>query len=395
MFYLALWLAKTLGAVSRFLNLGAGETWPGHLALKMDSRLLVDLESRLKGGSVLISGTNGKTTTAHLLCSLLERQGRYVVHNTSGANLVNGLTSALIREADLFGHSRFDLGIFEVDEGNLPYVLASFTPEIVVLLNLSRDQLDRYGEIDLTLYKWEKALLELPPTTRVLLNAEDKYLQKLQRSLQKADRPPTTFNRDNPSGFSSPLPGRFNQLNTQAAAATARLLGLNDRAIRDGLSGLTPVFGRGEEIRADGRRVKILLAKNPASFNENLELLGSYLPAVLTGEPPLPPLLLVLNDNIPDGRDVSWIYDVDFERHQRWLFRSPLFVSGRRAYDLALRLKHAGLPVPLAPQRITIDLAAVLRQALASVPRGGVLNILPTYSAMLAVRKLLLGRAVG
>lgn len=395
MFYLALWLAKLLGSVSRFLNLGAGETWPGHLALKIDPQLLANLESRIQGGSVLVSGTNGKTTTAHILRTILERQGRLIVHNASGANLVNGLTSALIREADFFGRSRFDSGIFEVDEGNLPSVLAHFTPEIVVLLNLSRDQLDRYGEIDLTLDKWEKALLKLPLRTQILLNSDDLHLSKLQQALIKAGRPPLTFNREKPAGFPSPLPGRFNQLNTQAAVVAARLLGLSPAAILTGLSDFTPVFGRGEELLWAGRRVKILLAKNPASFNENLDLLRSYLPTVLTGDTPLPPLLLVLNDHIPDGRDISWIYDVDFEKQQKWLFRSPLFVAGRRALDLALRLKYAGLPVPLTPQRVNTHLAEILRSALASLPKGGVLHILPTYSAMLEVRKILLGRTVG
>lgn len=395
MFYLALWLAKLLGFVSRSLNLGAGETWPGHLALKIDARLLAHLESRLKGGSVLISGTNGKTTTAYILRSLLESQGQYVVHNASGANLLNGLTSALIREADFFGRSHFDLGVFEVDEGNLPYVLEHFTPEIIILLNLSRDQLDRYGEIDLTLGKWRQAFIKLPSTVKILLNSEDFYLQKLQKSLQSAGRTLAAFNLESPAAFPSPLLGRFNQLNTQAAAAAAQLLGLTAGEILAGLSDLEPVFGRGEVIPAQERQVKILLAKNPASFNENLLLLKSWLPAVLTGDTRLPPLILVLNDNIPDGRDVSWIYDVDFEAHQKWLFRSPLFVSGKRASDLALRLKYAGLPIPLTAPRVSKDLKSILQAALNSTAKGGVLHILPTYSAMLEVRKILLGRAVG
>lgn len=394
-FLFALWVAKILGKISRRLNLGAGETWPGHLALKIDPEFLSHLESRLKGGSILISGTNGKTTTAHILSNLLEQQGYYVVHNISGANLVNGLTSALLREASLLGYSHFDFGVFEIDEGNLPHVLKCFTPEVIVLLNLSRDQLDRYGEVDLTLEKWEKALKNLTPTTRILINDEDTHLRKLGRVLQGSGNPLAIFNGTNPVGFSSPLSGRFNQLNTHAAVGVALLLGLGAEKIRRGLVGIVPAFGRGEELRFAGKRIRILLAKNPASFNENLDLLRSYLPETLVGGGYLPPLLIVLNDHIPDGRDVSWIYDVDLEKHRAWLFRSPLFVAGRRAYDLALRLKYAGLPIPFAPQRVNDNLDVILRAALAAVPDGEVLNILPTYSAMLEVRKILLGRAVG
>ncbi|MCG2686497.1 DUF1727 domain-containing protein, partial [Candidatus Parcubacteria bacterium] len=218
---LAIFSGKILQSFIKFLGLGTGATWPGHLALKIQPELLRYLENRLSQGSILISGTNGKTTTAHLISSILRESGLTVVHNPSGANLVNGLVSALITDCSWIGGRRSDLAVFEVDERNLPLALGSFNPEIVVLLNLSRDQLDRYAELELTLEKWHDALVGLPQGVAVIYDETDSRLRQLAEAEELEHLQWQSFGLKRPAGFASPLPGGFNQKNTNAAVQVA------------------------------------------------------------------------------------------------------------------------------------------------------------------------------
>ena len=149
MFYLILWLSKTLNFIINFLHLGAGYTWPGHVALNLNSHIAKDKHFKFPMGVVLVTGTNGKTTTSKLLAHIFETSGLKVTHNRTGANLLNGIVSAVLLNMDWRGGHDSNIAVFEVDENNLPVVLEYFSPNVLVLLNLSRDQLDRYGEVDI------------------------------------------------------------------------------------------------------------------------------------------------------------------------------------------------------------------------------------------------------
>lgn len=403
-------LTRLVGEISRLLNVGAGATWPGEIALILQPNIASILAKHLRKGIILIVGTNGKTTTSLMIKNILEQQGLSVVHNASGANLKNGIVSSLIQK------SRADWGVFEVDENSLPLVLAQMTPKVLVLLNLFRDQLDRYGEVDVIVEKWQKAIAKLPKDTTVVLNSDDPGVAYLGRKVKgktiyfgvndKSEFLKTfehatdsTFClncggrlsyegiyyshigiwRCNRCGFSrpkpnvtsvqSPLPGLYNEYNTLAAIATAKALGIAGAQ----LSNFRAAFGRQEEFTIDGKGVKIFLSKNPAGFNASLR-------TVL--EMKAKNLAFILNDRIPDGRDVSWIWDVDFETIPKGV---KIFASGDRVYDMALRLTYAG---------IKPELAKSVQDVLREVRKGDTLYVLPTYSAMLEVRKILIGRKI-
>lgn len=430
--FFSLGLAKTITFISRTFNLGAGSTWPGHLLLKLNPNSPKRLSQKLPLGTILITGTNGKTTTTRILRHLLASHGFVSITNASGANLLNGITSALVSGTPLLTPSRAQLGVFEVDEGAFPEVLAQLSPRIVVLLNLFRDQLDRYGEIDAIISKWQSALTGLPRETTVILNADDPaiaslgvslptpplffglanpaFYQELPQSAQDAIFCPLCGGRLNFSGiyfshlgewacpkcgnrrpavaissldFTQPLPGVYNYYNAAAALLVARVLGLAEEGSYSALATVTPAFGRLEELRYCNTSILILLSKNPAGFNEALRTLSTLSKGTVT-------TLLALNDKIPDGRDVSWIWDVDFQilvENARLVI-----VSGRRSFDLALRLKYAGIGGPRL--NIIPDLKRALLSAIEKVPPGGRLYILPTYSAMLEVRRILKGRSL-
>lgn len=421
-----------MAALSRLFNLGAGSTWPGHLVLENDPQSLKYLVGQLKFGPILIAGTNGKTTTAKMVRTILEKTKKAkVVHNEAGANLLNGLVSSLILASNWKGRLGADWGIFEVDEATLPLALKEFTPQIVVLLNLFRDQLDRYGEIDLIAQKWHQALLTLPKETTVILNADDPQIASLGQDLrakvlyfgladqkafyqgkQQAMDSIYCLNCGTKLNFSGlyfshlgiwecqncgirrpkpdislwdyPLAGIYNRYNTLAAVLTAKSLGAQEKQIKEALEDFTPAFGRLEEFAVDQKKVRLLLSKNPAGFNESLRVLQEF--------PGKKTVLLVLNDRIPDGRDVSWIWDVDFEELTSV---KSITVSGDRVWDIGLRLKYAIKTQNLNVKfKIIEDLRKAIEEGLKETESKETLCILPTYSAMLEVRKILTGRKI-
>jgi lipid II isoglutaminyl synthase (glutamine-hydrolysing) len=436
-------LARLAGRLSRLAARGGGTTLPGKILATIDPGALGTLARRLPRGCALVSATNGKTTTAAMVADIL-REIR-LAHNRAGANLVSGVASTLLESRGA------ELGLFEVDEGAFPEVARRTRPRAVCLGNLFRDQLDRYGELELIAERWRMAVAALDPAATVVVNADDPLLANLVRGRQRtlrfgiddpsvarerlphaADskycvdcgtpyayeaayvghlgafgcsacgnaRPPldiaaravtldglegSSFDLVTPPGrrrVTLALPGLYNVYNALAAAALSLALGATLDDVEEGLARFRAAFGRFERIAVGDRTALLLLVKNPAGANEAIRTL------VDGGAPTL--AVVALNDDIADGRDVSWIWDVDFEPLAGSLER--LVASGARAHELALRFKYGGLD----PERIEVipDLERALDRGLELTPPGGELPVLPTYTAMLALRRIVGGRGL-
>ncbi|HEY0517731.1 MAG TPA: MurT ligase domain-containing protein [Solirubrobacteraceae bacterium] len=447
-------LARGVGTLSRLRGSGATSA-PGKVLMGLAPDAIATLGARLQQGSALISATNGKTTTAAMTAAILERHGVRLVHNRAGANMAGGVASTLLAAARRGAQIDGELGLFEVDELWLSRIARQLHPRAILLGNLSRDQLDRFGELEAIADSWSELLASTD--TNAVLNADDPLLADLGREraggagvlffgvdddslalpgmAHAADakhcrncgapymfdavylghlghyhcpscslqRPAphvvasnvrlhgvrsAAFTLRTPAGEAEvtlALPGLYNVYNALAAAALAHALGVPTATIAAGLEATRAAFGRAESVSiaaADGatRELRILLVKNPAGTNEVLRTLAL--------EPGEHELLGVLNDHIADGRDVSWIWDADFELLAPRV-RSAV-CAGTRAADLAARLKYAGVD----PQRIRIveDLPSALAAAARSGERERPLYALPTYTAMLALRELLVAR---
>jgi len=381
----AIIIGKITILLIKILRLGSSSTWPGHLALKANHSFIKDLLGRSPLKSVVVAGTNGKTTTAHLITNIMGTKNTKVAHNTSGANLPNGIASTLIQSSSPVGDLAYDYGVFEVDEGALPRLLYSILPEYLVLLNLSRDQLDRYGEVDITLKRWEEALTGLKKKPTLLINRGDKRLNSLAKRLQKIGFKVLFFG-NRIRGVSDDV----NVVNIEAARMVCTELGFGENHLEEGIKSFSAAFGRGEEADLDGRVFRMILSKNPASFNENLRSLGN--------NKAISAILFILNDNIPDGRDISWIYDIDSHLLKKVCAGRRVYVFGIRAYDFNLRLKYANVEmskIKCQKSKRLRDLRHILKDIISEVPQGEKVVALPTYSAMLNLRKVLVGRRIG
>ncbi|NPV54302.1 MAG: Mur ligase family protein [Firmicutes bacterium] len=499
-----LWLAIIVGKIcafaSRLLKRGGGSSLPGSLARRIEPHILVRLLEKAGPAltSIIITGSNGKTTTARMVAEVLQHNGLRIVWNRSGANMVSGIISALIERCDIWGRLSADAAVFEVDEANLRHVVAAIRPRIILVTNCFRDQLDRYGEVDTTLGLIRAAIEDAPAGSLLLLNADDPLVASLaSRSRCKtmfygiegldlaldlacghapghaqagrvpdmnlshdarscpncgayyeyslityghlgkyrcprclSSRPAPDFLALNvvaqgahgftftvgfehdlehdPVRASLGLPGLYNVYNCLAAVACCLLLDIPRRIIEEGIARSSSAFGRMETIPVGDRNVLLALVKNPVGFSEVIRTIvseASEIPGVrrrleapgiqgtqetqgALGAPRAPSktLMVCLNDNFADGRDISWIWDVDMER----LSRNPSFVrsivaSGTRAEDMALRLKYAGID----QEKIYIepDLDKALELGLRNLAPGETLYVLPTYTALLEVRE--------
>lgn len=433
------------------MGCGGGTSLPGVVLLKLDPGAVQALAANLGGGAAVLSATNGKTTTTRLLAGTLRAGGHGVITNAAGANLLSGVAAALAEAHPRPGSMA--TGLFEVDEAALPDVAARVRPRTMVLMNLFRDQLDRYGELEALAERWREMITALDPLPHLVLCADDPAIA----ALAPPDAPVTWFGIEDASvsapglahaadstrcrtcataldyrqiwlghlgnwrcpscGLSRPaldvavtdaglrgargsdpvmrtpdgdvslhldLPGLHNVMNAAAALAGAISMGIPAGDAAVAISRVPAAFGRAERVSVDGRDVVLLLAKNPAGANENVRTLmladGSH------------DLLVALNDRIADGRDVSWIWDVDWEMILPRLRR--LTVTGERAHDMALRFRYAGIDVEKL--HVEPDHTVALEAALAGVPPGGTLDVLPTYTAMHQIRAALVARgAVG
>jgi UDP-N-acetylmuramyl tripeptide synthase len=445
MMRLKLAVARLLRTVSRRLVRKGGTTLPGRVLLRMDAGTIAVLGKKLDRGSVLVSATNGKTTTASMLAAVLESAGARVVHNRAGSNMNWGVATALLDA----GRTRGQIGLFEVDEAWLATVARDLDPSLILLSNLFRDQLDRYGELETLADHWAELVAERDGKSRFVLNADDPLVADLGRgregvtyfgvedkshsleALEHAsdskrcrncgheyqyeavylghlgryscpncgrERPVPSVAAEHvvlngmsgseirmttpqgPIELKLPLPGLYNVYNALAATAAALELGASPWQVRDALSEFAAAFGRAEHLQVDGRELSILLVKNPAGANEVLRTL-----MLEHGELDL---WIALNDGIADGRDISWIWDADFEVLAGRVRR--ITCSGTRAEEMALRLKYAGVDAPIQVER---ELSRSLDSAMAS-GNGRPLYALPTYTALLELRDLLADRGV-
>lgn len=499
------WLAVAAGkaAIIASRRLGhAGSNLPGEVARLVDPLVLVKVARGLGYDNVLITGTNGKTTTARMLAHIVELAGYDIAYNRAGANLLSGITSAYI-ESFAFRGQRGDqhdrgLGLAEVDEASMPRVAEELHPRAALVTNFFRDQLDRYGELDHTVDLVAKGLRAMASAGTVdsavaVLNSDDPLVAGLARRIPRelktilygvddaalggppemraADArncvvcgapyvydvsyyahlghyrcPVCDHRRPEPSvavleaqglGMAGwklhlatpagdiwvqlPLPGLFNVYNALAAVAGAYALGLPLAVVQQGLESFVTAFGRLERITIRGREVRVGLVKNPVAFNVILRMVvadaGDRFEAAdgavsLLGDMPFPQnigateirlgqqeqaaarvrearryLMIVINDRAADGRDVSWLWDVDCEQlasqEKEFAF---VYCSGIRAEEMALRLKYAGFPM----EKVAIerDLATALAAAVSRTPPGGRLWVLPTYTALLEVREI-------
>ena len=437
-------MARAAGSLSRLAGTGGGTTVPGKLLWKLDPAAVDELARRLPLGSALVSATNGKTTSATMAAGILAGKLR-LAHNSSGANLVSGVASTLLTARGA------ELGLFEVDEAALPELAHRLRPRAVCLGNLFRDQLDRYGELELVAERWRGAVRELPEDSALVVNGDDPQVGDLGRERRSGTR--TVFGVDDPRhahpalqhaadskwcircgtpydyaaayighlgdyrcpacGHRRPpldvvgreielegiervsfdlitpeggrrvklgVPGLYNVYNALGAASLARTLGASLDEIQRGLEAFHAAFGRFERIGLDGKSLLVLLIKNPAGANEAIRtLLAGTAPTLV---------LVALNDATADGRDVSWIWDVDFEPLLPAL--EQLVATGDRAAELALRFKYAGFDERAI--EVVPELERALDRALELTPPGGELVALPTYTAMLALRNVVARR---
>jgi len=444
---LALAIGKTVGTVSRLLGAGGGSTLPGRVARAIYGNFVPSMLGGLPLGCILISGTNGKTTTSTLLANILDNAGLKPVHNRTGANLMAGIASTLIKEADFSGNLPGEIGVFEVDEATIPEATKETNPKLVLVNNLFRDQLDRYGELDTLAKKIRSALEKIDRNAKVILNADDPLVASIGSGLEqevlyygietsryasrKMDHAAdskfctncgTRLKYDyyhfghlgkyvcDSCGFSKPetfvsavdleisemrgtiatirytggttrikipLPGFYNVYNVLAAVSCSLCLGVEIEKIVEAIENFKGAFGRLEMISIGNKKILMILAKNPAGFNEVVRMLSR--------EETKMDIMFILNDNIADGRDVSWIWDVDLEILAGKV--NNVFCSGIRSWDMALRVSYAGLneeSLSCEP-----EISKAFDQALHTLPPDGTLYVVPTYTAMLELRKML------
>jgi UDP-N-acetylmuramyl tripeptide synthase len=495
---MAVMTGRLAGALSRRLGLGGGTSIAGLAAQRVSPDIVKRLAAELEYGSVMVTGTNGKTTTSGFIAAVLRESGLRVWRNREGSNLMGGIANALVMRALPYGRLRHKgraIAVFEVDEAVIKKATQAAPPRVLVFSNLFRDQLDRYGEVDSVAARWQQTISVLSTNSILVLNADDPATANLGRSFdgqvlyfgiddpaldltmqqgtgarhQVMDtracpqcgrdyeytlrfyshlghyfcpscghirpRPDVRATRVSVDAFDRmrisvasgdseakareivlPLPGLYNVYNALAAITTAQALNSGWEPTIIGIEQFKPAFGRGERVQVEGRTLRLLLAKNPTGYNEVLRTLFS--------EGASRHVLCILNDNSADGRDVSWIWDVDIE--QAVGHTATLVLGGTRALDLALRFKYAGIPqeqmviVPPAPlralkretlrvnrnsrskkntQHVMIEkgappaestrdgTAAALDAAIHMTPVGETLFVIPTYTGLLEIHR--------
>ncbi len=439
--YLAISAAKLSSYLIRLSGAGMASSLPGKIATTLSPSILSSFTKQLERGCVAITGTNGKSTTSGLLAAILPMAGYKIIHNRQGANLLAGITASLVDGADLDGSLEANFGLFEVDEAAFPKFAQQADIKIVVVTNFFRDQLDRYGELDTAArlitqgiqVNKSMAILNADdanvcnlscPAAKIYYgldyrgdhkngniqewaNREISYCPRCGHEIEYSEEQKNVWHcsncpysrpdldvyanqiellprsskflinhKDQSLPVDLPLPGLFNIYNAVAAGAAALSLGISLEIIQRGLQTYETLFGRSEKLTIRQRTVIIQLIKNPAGATQSLQSLFDLNASQS---------MIVINDNLADGRDISWLWDAQFEILAR--LNPQCIVSGQRAPDMAIRLKYAG--VDTSKIIVQPDLACALEQALNATPVGDTLWILPTYTALLQLQKIL------
>ena len=402
-------IGKTVKQAARLR--GGGSALPGLVIEKIDPGFIARTLAQVPRGVVVISGTNGKTTTTKIVVELLEAAGLKVFTNRTGSNFSRGVAAALLGEVDMRGRLDADIAVLELDEAWAVKFVQLVPPRYSLLLNVMRDQLDRFGEIDTAagflakiaqattdtvvlnrddprIYRLRQntaanvaffgttdQLLELMPTDDALKTGQAQANQTAPADVLLADidKQTAAFQIDGAKhAVRMRLNGVYNLLNAAAALRLVRQI-MGEKAelttLLGALSDVAPAFGRGETIVIDGTPIELILVKNPSGFRLSL----------LSFTDRTADTMIAINDNYADGRDVSWLWDVDVSRLEQ-----VAVVSGVRAHDMALRLEYDDI----TPEIIEPDLAAALEKLLAHHPRRPK-HIYCTYTAMMRLRKLL------
>ena len=431
---LSIFSSKVTAFLAKHLVKG-GSNFPGKIALKLDNNILKTVSKGYK--VILVTGTNGKTTTTSMIYNILKENGFDVITNNTGANLYPGIVACFISNFSFFKRKKNAYAVIEVDEANVKFITEHITPEIITVTNLFRDQLDRYGEVYTTLVKILEGV-EKVPESKLVLNGDESLLGKLNvknpciyygfnvpihedNSLDlnadakfcKFCKAPYSYNfvtynhlgdfycpecgykraelsygvnevyeltptsssvRINNTDVLISQSGAYNIYNGLCAYSIAKELGVDDSVITSSLQNQSSSFGRQEQIKIDDKEVQIILVKNPAGYNQALDTLSLNQDEFSA--------LFMLNDNYADGRDVSWIWDVNFEKISS-LNIHDIFVSGMRMYDMAVRLKVAGLDT----EKFILeeDYEKLTEKLKAS--SSNKIYILATYTAMINYRK--------
>lgn len=433
---LSILVSKFIMKLSKVLFKG-GTNFPGKIALKLDRDILKTIANNYD--VILITGTNGKTTTTSMIYSIIKASNKPVITNNTGANMYTGIVACFISNYSFKKSNERKVAVIEIDEANVKFVTDYIAPKIITITNLFRDQLDRYGEVYTTLKKIIEGVEKIPSSTLILngdesllgnlnlpnpiiyygfgtkvndnkivdINADAKFctickapyeynfitynhLGDFYCSKCGYKRPALTYSIDkvvelstsgstvhiNNKEYYINQPGTYNIYNALCAYSVAKVLGISDNTIETSLKTVASSFGRQETLNIEGIEVKIILVKNPAGYDEAVNTIHLDKRKIN--------LSLLLNDNYADGKDVSWIWDVNFERLTS-LNINKIMISGIRLYDMAIRLKVAGLPAEAF--LLCKDDGSLLDEIKAC--DGEVVYVLATYTAMINLRKFL------
>lgn len=429
---LLIWLTRLAGS--------QGTVLPGRIARLIYPRILEVLGGNITEEIIVVTGTNGKTTTSNMVAEILKEHNYSIVHNAAGANMLTGITTAFIEKTDFWGRKKFDYALLETDEANVPLLLKEITPKVVLITNFFRDQLDRYGELEYIINLIKDAVRNT--NIELVLNADDPLVAHFHQDtglhcwyfgFDETDYD-TTDNLENKEGkycvfcgheltfkryhyaqlgkfhcqncdnknprpnfmarelvmnpyisfyvndifIKSPYQGFYNAYNILAAVSIAKLVGMENDQIMEAIKRYQPRAGRMESFIINGKRVVLILVKNPTGLNQALSAIGY--------DSKVKNILLVLNDNAADGKDVSWIWESNLEMITKDEFKVNKFIcAGIRSGDIAVRVKYTGFPqenIILAPELSDCIKTVVEEDSETSY-------VLSTYTALLECRKIL------
>jgi len=437
--FISIIISKTIIKLSKTLFKG-GTNFPGKVALKLDKDILSIVSKNYE--VILITGTNGKTTTTSMVYNILKESHKKVITNNTGANMLPGIVACFVENYSFKKRNNVQYAVIEADEANVPIVTQYITPKIITITNLFRDQMDRYGEVYTTLKKILVGIIKVPETTLVLngdesllgdlevqnkciyygfkayiddnkeidINADAKFCKKCKAPYSYDfitynhlgnfycpncgySRPKLTYYVDsvfeqstkdslvsiNGEEYNINQPGTYNIYNALCAYSIARVLGIEASVIQKALKNTSSSFGRQETLNIKDKEVKIILVKNPAGFDEALKTMSLDKNNVSAA--------FLLNDNYADGRDISWIWDVNFEDLSK-LKLDKIMAAGIRMYDMAIRLKVAGLS---KDNFVLCNNYDILLEEI-TVSNTSTIYVLATYTAMISFRKYLHGK---